>query len=213
MKPQVKPNHYFEQSYDSKGRFVSYWHQIDELIKLRSTSILEIGIGNSLVSNYLKQRGYNITAMDVDPGLNPDTVGSVANIPFVDGSFEVVACFELLEHLPYERFPTVLREIHRVSKKHTVLSLPDASWVYRLYIQMPKIGELKELISLPQLKAPKHEFDGQHYWEIGKAGFHLRRILKDMERAGFCIIKTYRVFEIPYHRFFLLAKRKVSSNS
>jgi SAM-dependent methyltransferase len=206
MKPQVESNHYFKQSYDSKERFISYWHQINELIKLKPTSILEIGIGNSLVSNYLKQRGYNITSMDIDPRLNPDTVGSVINIPFFDGSFEVVACFELLEHLSYEQFSTALRELHRVSKKYSVLSLPDASLVYRLCIQIPKIGDFKKLVPLPQLKVPKHEFDGQHYWEIGKADFHLHRILKDMEKAGFYIMKTYRVFEIPYHRFFVLTK-------
>jgi predicted SAM-dependent methyltransferase len=213
MNPQIEPNLYLKRSYDFKGRFISYWHQIDELTKLGPTSILEIGIGNGLVSNYLKQRGFNITTLDSDPSLNPDTVGSVANIPFVDYSFELVACFELLEHLPYEQFTTVLTEIHRISKKYCVLSLPDASRVYRLYVQIPMIGELKQLMSLPQLKAPKHMFDGQHYWEIGKAGFHLRRILNDMERAGFCITKTYRIFEIPYHRFFVLTKLKVSSHS
>jgi len=116
MKPQVDPDHYFKPSYDSKGRFISYWHQINELIKLKPTSILEIGIGNGLVANYLKQRGYNLTTMDIDPRLNPDKVGSVTNIPFPDESFEVVACFEVLEHLPYEQFSKALSEIHRVSK-------------------------------------------------------------------------------------------------
>jgi ubiquinone/menaquinone biosynthesis C-methylase UbiE len=206
MKPQVEPNHYFKQSYDSKERFISYWHQINELIKFKSTSILEIGIGHSLVFNYLKQRGYNITSMDIDPRLNPNIVGSVVNMPFFDETFEVVACFELLEHLPYNQFFTALRELNRVSVKYAVLSIPDASWVYRFYIQVPTVGEFKELIQLPQLKAPKHEFDGQHYWEIGKAGYPLKKIINDIDKAEFNIERTYRVFETPYHRFFILKK-------
>ena len=51
-----------------------------------------------------------------------------------------------------------------------------------------------------------NKFDGEHYWEIGKAGYPLNRILEDIERAGFNIIKTYRIFEHPYHRFFILKK-------
>ncbi|MHA1834506.1 MAG: class I SAM-dependent methyltransferase, partial [Candidatus Baldrarchaeia archaeon] len=93
MKTQVKPNHYFVLSYDSKERFISYWHQINELTQLKPSSILEIGIGNGLVSNYLKQRGYNVTTMDIDPRLNPDVAASIDRIPFTDESFDVVACF------------------------------------------------------------------------------------------------------------------------
>jgi len=58
--PQVKPNHYFVNSYDSKGRFISYWYQINEIIKLNPKKVLEIGIGNGFVSKYLKERKVNI---------------------------------------------------------------------------------------------------------------------------------------------------------
>ena len=206
MVPNAKSNHYFEISYDSKERFVSYWHQINELVKLRARSYLEIGIGNSLVANYLRQRGFNVTTMDIDPYLTPDLLGSVAKIPFTNESFDVVACFELLEHLPYEQLIPMLQEIRRVSKKFVVLSLPDANRVLRFYVHLPKIGELKKFIPLPRLKPLKHEFNGKHYWEIGKEEFPLHRIISDVERAGFYIKKTYRVFGIPYHRFFILTK-------
>ena len=139
MKNQVEPSHYFKPSYDTKKRFISYWHQITELIQLKPSSILEIGIGNSLVSNYLKQRGYNVTTMDIDPCLNPDIVASIDRIPFTDESFDVVACFEVLEHLPYEKFTISLKELHRVSRRYVVLSLPDATLAYPLYIYIPKL--------------------------------------------------------------------------
>ena len=206
MNLQTKPEHYLSKSYDEKGRFCSYWHQINELRELEPDSILEIGIGNGMVSNYLKQRGYNVTTMDIDERLKPDKVGSILHIPFSDKFFEVVACFEVLEHLPYENFAKALSEIHRVTIKYVVLSLPDVTKVYRLNIQVPKIGELKRLISIPRFKIPKHEFNGEHYWEIGKAGYSLKRIVRDIEKAGFEVIKSYQVFEMPYHRFFILVK-------
>ena len=208
MKPQVKPNHYFINSYDSKGRFISYWYQINEIIKLNPKKVLEIGIGNGFVSKYLKERRVNILTLDIDKRLNPDIVGSVLDVPFPDNSFEVVACYELLEHLHYENFYKALSEIFRVSKSYAILSLPDASRVYRLYVQIPKIEVFKRLISLPRLKNPIHKFNGEHYWEIGKDGYPLSKIIKDIKRTGFDITKTYRIFENPYHRFFILKKEK-----
>jgi hypothetical protein len=75
-------------------------------------------------------------------------------------------------------------------------------------VQVPKIGEFKKLIPLPTLKKPSHHFNGQHYWEIGKAEYPLNRIIDDINNAGFKISKTYRIFENPYHRFFILEKIK-----
>jgi len=51
-----------------------------------------------------------------------------------------------------------------------------------------------------------NKFDGEHYWEIGKAGYPLREVMNEMRSAGFKVKKTCRVFEIPYHRFFILNK-------
>ena len=206
MKPQVEPTHYFNKSYDTKERFIGYWHQVNEIVMLEPDSVIEIGIGSGFISKYLRERDINITTLDFDPNLNPDRVGSVLDIPFEDNFFEVVACYEVLEHLPFENFNKALAEILRVSKSYAVLSLPDASRSYRFDMQIPKIGEIKRLIPLPRLKKLIHNFDGEHYWEIGKAGYPLKRILKDIKKAGFKIKKTYRLFEHPYHRFFILKK-------
>ena len=77
-------------------------------------------------------------------------------------------------------------------------------------MQIPKIGYMKMLIPLPRFKKSIHKFDGEHYWEIGKDGYPLSKITKDIKRAGFDIKKTYRIFENPYHRFFVLKKRNNS---
>lgn len=207
MKPQVLPDHYFESTYDSKERFVSYWCQIKEITDTKPKSILEVGIGNGFVSSYLKQRKINITTLDIDNLLYPEVVGSVANIPFHDESFEIVTCFEVLEHIPYKNLSKALREIHRVSNRYAILSLPDCTKVYRVSLQIPKIGLFQRLIPIPQLRPPTHKFDGEHHWEIGKAGFPLQNVMSEMKNAGFEIKKTYRVFEVPYHRFFVLEKR------
>lgn len=203
---QVEPYHYDDNNYDSKGRFCSYWHQIQEILLLKPKEALEIGIGNGFTSKYLKERGLNVTTLDTDKRLNPDVVGSVLELPFANESFSVVACYELLEHLLYENFDKALSEIFRVSKSYTILSLPDIDRVYCLNVQIPKIGEIKKLIPLPMLRKQIHNLNGEHYWEIGKAGYPLKKIIKDVKKVGFKIEGTYRVFEMPYHRFFILEK-------
>jgi len=197
---------YFSTDYDSKERFCSYWHQFNEIIQLHPTRILEVGIGSGFLNRYLKQKGLTITTLDITHGLEPDVTGSVLEIPFVNESFDVVACYEVLEHLPYENFERGLRELFRITQKNVILSVPDASRVYSFYIELPRIKPIRKLIPDPFPRFIVHKYDGAHYWEIGKAGYPLEKIEHAIERSGFNIVKTYRVFELHYHRFFILKK-------
>lgn len=203
---QVPASHYFRRQYDHRARFLSYWQQIDAIWELMPKSVLEIGIGNSLVTNYLRERGMNILTLDVDINLRPDSVGSLLQIPFRNQTFEMMACFEVLEHLPYDLFPKALHEFHRVSKEYVIISLPDHTRAYRFDVQIPKVGEIKKLIHIPKLFPPKHVFNNQHYWEIGKAGYPLQRIVQDITRSRFNILESYRIFEYPKYHFFVLNK-------
>lgn len=206
MNIREDPDHYFGKSYDSKARFCSYWHQINEIISLYPDSVLEVGIGNGFVSNYLKRRQINVVTIDIAKRLNPDVIGSVLCLPFADNSFEVVACFEVLEHLPYEDFSLALSELNRVSSSHVVLSLPDLSSVYRIYIHIPKLRELRFLIPFPVPKRLRPSLNIDHYWNIGTSGYPLRKITDEIKNAGFTIDRNYRIFEIFWHRMFLLKK-------
>ncbi|MFH1985712.1 MAG: methyltransferase domain-containing protein [Pseudomonadota bacterium] len=206
MNPQVAPDHYAGSSYDSKERFISYWYQINEIFLLQPSRLLEIGIGNRFVSRYLKDHNQDITTLDIDYRLMPDVVGSVLSIPFRDKYFDTVTCCEILEHLPYSEFLNSLREINRVTKKHVILSLPDITTVYRFLIELPRFRTIKKSIQHPFHRSAEHIFDGQHYWEIGKTGFSYKNILLDIYKADFRILKTYRIWEFMYHRFFILSK-------
>jgi len=206
---EEKKEVYFERGYDSKKRFSSYWYQIEEVRKLNPKSVLDIGIGNSFTSKYLKERGFNITTLDHNPCLNPDIVGSVLDIPFKNDAFKVVTCYELLEHMPFNVFCTALKEIKRVAKKYTILSIPDSNKIYAFYMHFPKLGVIKKTIELPLpnfLKPDMSEpnYVRGHYWEIGKKGYPLKKIKKVIRDVGFNIERTYRPFEVPNHRFFVL---------
>ena len=202
----AKSVHYFRPSYDTKGRFNSYWHQIDEALSLMPRQVLEVGVGNGFVSKYLKERGIDVKTFDINHRLTPDIIGSVLEMPFPNDAFDVVSCCEVLEHLPYSDFKNALKELARVSQKFVILSLPDVTTAYRFNIELPRLKPIKRLVVHPFHRAIRHEYDSEHYWEIGKISYALKKIIKDLRSSGFEIIKTYRVFEFRYHRFFSLRK-------
>ncbi len=189
--------------YNHKSRWISYWHQIDEVLRLKPNSVLETGIGDKTVANFLKGQGITVATLDINEGLKPDVVGNILTMPFQDNSFDVVLCAEVLEHLPFEKFAAGLQELKRVSKKSVVLSLPHFGLSLKLGFKIPLIEEKKIAVRLafPQ----KHRFNGEHYWEIGKKGYSLARIRK-MIKNYFQIKKEFIPFENQYHHFFILEK-------
>ena len=204
--PQVSKNHYFNIKYDSKQRWISYWYQISEVISKNPNKVLEIGVGNKIVSSYLKKNKINVTTCDFDKSLRPDVVGDVTNLPFKNGSFDMVLCAQVLEHLPFFSFRKALREIHRTSKTYALITLPHFS-ITNLYFGLKLIPFIpKKEFSLKVDLAVKHKFLGEHFWEIGKKGYSLSKTERTIEKAGFKIEKCYYPKENPRHQFFLLKK-------
>ena len=103
FKVQVPPNHYFNIEYDSKSRWISYWYQINEVINLKPKSVLEIGVGNKTVSDYLTKIGFRVKTCDLDKSLKPDVVANILNLPFKIDSFDVVLCAEVLKTIYFKR--------------------------------------------------------------------------------------------------------------
>ena len=193
-------------AYDSKRRFVSYWHQIREIVLREPRRVLEVGIGSGFVSKYLRGQGMAVTTIDIDASLKPDVIADIAKLPFPDASYDVVTAYEVLEHMPYGRSLAGLCELSRVSSRWVAVSLPDATHAFRFACTLPRIGYVQRVLSLPILWGRKAPYAKSHTWEIGIQQYPLGRIISDMEKSGFELIKTYRVFENPYHRFFILRK-------
>ncbi len=70
--------------------------------------MLEIGVGNGFVSGDIRKRRIEIITLDIDKRMNPNIVGFVLELPFANESFDVIACYEVLEDLPYKDFDKTL---------------------------------------------------------------------------------------------------------
>ena len=109
---------------------------VSEIAALSPRSFLDAGCGEGFVARRVLRQmpGIELTGCDVSEGAlavaartNPDgrfVPGSVVALPFADDSFDVVGCFEVLEHLPGELPRQALSELARVARRGVVLSVP-----------------------------------------------------------------------------------------
>lgn len=201
---QSDKEHYRFENYGYPERWASYYHQLKEIMVLRAGTLLQIGVGDGVVPEYLKKHSdIACRTLDINEELKPDVVGSIDNMPLPDASFDVVCCFEVLEHLPFERFEPSLRELVRVSKGHVLLSIPHFGPPVKFLVKIPLFPEFRFMWKIPY--RPEHQKRGEHEWEMGKRGYTPTRIRESLEKH-FVIERDYVPFDAPYHHFFILKK-------
>lgn len=206
MEKQVDKKAYDFKKYCQPERWASYWHQIDEVLKVNPQSVLEIGVGDKVLANYLKDNtNISYTSADIAEDLHPDVITDIESLSFEDNSFDVACAFEVLEHLPFAKFSQALGELKRVTRNYVIISVPHWGRHFSFDIRMPFLKRLKGQFKF-SLKPLKHEFNGQHYWEIGKKDFPVEKIRKEIKKTGLVIVRDYVAFESPYHHFFVLRK-------
>jgi hypothetical protein len=198
--------HFASERYLYESRWSSFWHQITCVLESRREgSLLEIGVGNRVVSYVLRQR-FAVTTLDIDPDLAPDMVGDIRDVDrlFEGRLFDVVLCAEVLEHLPFDHFLPVLRKLSTITKENLIVGLPHAGPAFSFSVKLPLLPHWSRAFKLSWPVA--HPPGGVHCWEIGKRGYPLRRICRAMQEAGFELTKTYIVAPSPMHRMFILRK-------
>lgn len=208
---QVDKEHY-SGSYDDLERFTSYYLQTKVVLGLDVKSVLEIGIGNKTVANYLEEAGLKVTTADFDKDLKPDIVADIRDMKTIkDNSFDVVMACEVLEHLPWDEVDLALKEILRVTKKYALISVPWSAWPAGVSFQIPNFFSPKGVSKvdlgflIPRFYA-KTKWKGEHYWEIGSKGYPLRKVRSKMTE-DFNLLDE---FQNPHHRihhYFVLEKK------
>jgi Methyltransferase domain len=197
---QVEPDHYDWASYILKGRWVSFWHQVQEVRATGAATCVEIGVGPGIVRQALAGAGVAVTCVDIDPGLGVDRVGDVRSLPCSDGEFDVVLCSQVLEHLPWADVPQAVAELRRTCRTHAIVSLPQSGPSVGIGIDLWRVRRsVATRVPLPF----RHRFDGQHYWQVGARGTQRPQVRATLSQ-GFEIEREYTVPEFSYHRFYVL---------
>ena len=205
----IPREHYYE-GYDDLQRFISYHHQAKLAMSLHCRSILELGVGNKTVANYLAQHGFDVGTCDLDGSLEPGAVADVRNLPFHDGSYDLVMACEILEHIPWNDFERALREIHRVCRTSALVSVPHVARVFGALYRVPLGGRAIgwAVTRVPLLfESVRHSGDlyREHEWEMGRRGSSARQV-RNAFRRYFTITRELRHPLSSYHHFFVLEK-------
>lgn len=203
---QVNKEHYTFEKYLGKDRWNSIWHQISEVINANAKNVLEVGPGPGIFKSVLTNNGINVETVDVDPELLPDYVASATNLPFYEDSYDCVCAFQMLEHLPYDQALIAFKEMVRISSKTVIISLPNAEVMWPFSFHIPTRGSVRFLIKNPFRRAKIHSFDGEHYWELNKVDYSESRVVSDLLKLNVVLQKSYRVYEKPYHHFYIFEK-------
>jgi SAM-dependent methyltransferase len=61
--------------------------------------------------------------------LDGSACADVRDLPFSDASIDVVICSQLMHHFEDREIPRVLRELHRVARRHVIVSDLRRSWL------------------------------------------------------------------------------------
>ncbi len=150
-KKQVNKGHYYFGRYGGfLGRWASYFYQLQIISRLDPHTLLEVGVGDKVLQSYLRDNSKIVyTSVDIDEDLDPDVVVDDLSLPFADNQFEMVCAFEVLEHLPFDKFEQVLQELRRVASKNVVLSLPHFGLPVKLSFKLPFLPEIKLAWKIP----------------------------------------------------------------
>ena len=205
-KQQVDKKHYSFEGYFYRGRWMSYWYQTKEVCSREDIkTMLDVGPGSEFLKKILSAHcpGVIYQSLDIAEDINPDYVGGVTRIPLPDNSFDLVSAFQVLEHLEFTDFEVALKEMKRVSKKYVFISLPHNVPTIDFQFKFPGFKRVSVALKLPIYR--KHIFYGQHYWEIGKAGYAPKKIL-DILKKHFTVLSEYVPYENQYHHFYILEK-------
>lgn len=204
---QVSKDHYYK-GYDDLQRFLNYYYQIDLVKKYKPANVLEIGVGNHTVSNYLKNMGFKVDTCDFDQLLAPDFVADIRDLPFKDKSYDLLMACEVLEHIPWQEVDKALFQIKRVTKRYAIVSVPYSSLSFEFILSLPLFRRLfkRKYLSLffrVPLFFKTLKFNGEHYWEMGRKGYSIGEVRKKF-KEDFKIIQEFRPVLNDYHYFFVL---------
>ena len=211
-RPQGRKDAFLTPDYVSTRRMAEYAFQYRAVLSCGPETVLEVGPGPGVLTYLMRRTGIRVTTFDCDPSLETDVTGDVRELA-VDGQFDVLTCFEVLEHVPFSDVGTALRRMGRLARKEVLISVPDAATVYVLETSLPVVGTHRFVWKRPCLRHGAHEYDGEHHWELSTRGCTEAEFLRVASDAGLRLLERARVKEHPTHVFFRFAPEDGESSA
>ena len=112
--------------------------------------------------------------------------GNALQLPFQTNSIEEIHCVHLLEHLPRDQYPMVLREMHRVLKEggSCYVETPDFKGTVEKLYNAFKVQDIEAIHIWTTSAYGKSEIAGMSH----HMGFYEGLLRREMRKQGFTTV-------------------------
>ena len=209
-------------------RFSSTRLQLTSVTELGDSvsSILEVGPGNGFFSSTATSLGYEVKTTDIKTWSNPDYLGDFREIEIRE-RFDLVAAFEMLQHLPHRELPATLQKLASLSNRYVLISVPAHVHRFELAVEIPgmltprRLGlgwlwgrhSLSLKLEWPRGRGPsksgwegREDYWNPHYWEVGRKSYPRSRVLGDIKASGLTVL-WHKYNPRHTHLLFVLAEK------
>jgi len=107
-------------------------------------SLVDIGCGNGIFLNKLKQFGNIKTLLGIDRSSNAlkylqteTLLSDINETQLPDNAYDCVTSLQVIEHLPIPQYNTALKELTRISKKYVIIGVPYEEEREKAYTKCP----------------------------------------------------------------------------
>lgn len=213
MEPKT---HYFNREYLRRERLLAYVDQISLVTKYADPgdSILEIGKGNGYLAHFLcTYLNHPVSTLDISPELEPDICADITDPDFqLDQLYDLGLCFEVFEHIPWEKLSAAAENIKRWVKKYVLISVPDTNYFLQPRLTMfgLRYRPFNLVLTFPRWFRNNKTLGKGHEWEIGIKNDEHRITPRKLIREVFgeqALVSHFRGREFPGHHFFVLKGR------
>ena len=131
---------YLKHDHDRENpRHAKIKRDLSSIIK-KNMRVLDLGCGTGITTRYIAELGAKVTGVDLSPKLiefakakstheNADYwIGDITKINFGKKKFDAICLCDIIEHIPREKIPDLLKNIEKYSFINTIiyLNIPDA---------------------------------------------------------------------------------------
>ena len=109
-------------------------------------TVLDVATGGGHVARRLREAGADVVTVDPSPGMQPDVIAPAEQLPFADGSFDVVVTRLAAHH--FQSIGDAIGEIARVSSRLVVIE--DHHYTDEETEQAEKLRDPSHVRSLPE---------------------------------------------------------------
>lgn len=107
-----------------------HWRPVWDLLRAAvppGGQLLDVGCGRGGLLHACSEAGIEAVGVDAAP-LDASIIAcSLPLLPFFDNEFDVVGCFDVLEHLDEVLIPAAIMELHRVCRRRLIVSIATCS--------------------------------------------------------------------------------------